>query len=452
MLTQEDDVDIHALRKRGWSISAIARHVGLDRKTVRAYLNGKRRVGVRAPAGDDAFAEYATYCTARLVEDPHLWATALFDEVTALGFNRSYPSLTRALRLRGLRPVCEACHPAKGRPVSIIDHPAGEETQWDWVELPDPPPGWDGYGKKAYLLVGALSHSSKWRGVLCESMEQPHLADAQHRVALALGGLTRDWRFDRMSTVVHPASGKVTGTYAPIAKHFGVRVRPCPPRRGNRKGVVEKANHTAAQRWWRTLPDDVTAAQAQASLDRFCERITDRRRRVDAEGNRYTVAELAAAEQLRPVPKAPPIAVVTVTRKATAQALVHYRGNRYSLPPELAGTTVTVTHRVGATTLAIVAPSGVTVAVHPRRADGTGATERTDSHVTALNTAAMAAATSAAPHRSKRRIPPGPDARAAADALRANNTPSGTSGGSSSAPVIDLARYARAAESRRTLP
>ena len=207
-------------------------------------------------------------------------------------------------------------------------------------------------------------------------MEQPHLADAQHRVALRLGGLTRDWRFDRMSTVVHPATGKVTATYSPIAKHFGVRVRPCPPRRGNRKGVVEKANHTAAQRWWRTLPDDVTAAQAQASLDRFCERVTDRRKRVGPDGTRCTVADLAAAERLRPVPTNPPIAVITVTRKATAQALVHYRGNRYSLPPELAGTTVTVTHRAGGTTLAVVTGNGVTVAVHPRRADGTGATER----------------------------------------------------------------------------
>jgi len=358
MLTQEDDIDIHALRRRGWSISAIARHVGRDRKTIRAYLDGKRQAGVRAPAGEDSFAEYVTYCTARLVEDPHLWATALFDEVSALGYDRSYPSFTRALRLRGVRPPCEPCHPGKGRPVAIIDHPAGEETQWDWVELPDPPAGWDGYGKKAYLLVGALSHSSKWRGVLCESMEQPQLADAQHRVAVRLGGLTRDWRFDRMSTVVHPATGNVTATYAPIAKHFGVRVRVCPPRRGNRKGVVEKANHTAAQRWWRTLPDDVTAAQAQALLDQFCERVTDRRRRSDADGNRCTVADLAAAEQLRPVPTAPPIAVLTVTRKATAQALVHYRGNRYSLPRELAGATVTVTHRVGATTLAIVTPSG----------------------------------------------------------------------------------------------
>jgi len=450
MLTQEDDIDIHALRRRGWSISAIARHVGRDRKTVKAYLDGKRQVGVRAPGGDDAFARYLTYCTARLKEDPHLWATALFDEVTDLGYDRSYPSFTRALRLRGVRPVCELCHPAKGRPTSIIDHPAGEETQWDWVELPDPPAGWDGYGRKAFLLVGALSHSSKWRGVLCESTEQPQLADAQHQVALRLGGLTRDWRFDRMSTVVHPATGKVTATYAPIARHFGVRVRPCPPRHGNRKGVVEKANHTAAQRWWRTLPDDVTTAQAHASLDRFCERITDRRQRVGPDGNRCTVADLAADEQLRPVPKNPPITVITVTRKATAQALVHYRGNRYSLPPELAGTTVTVTHRAGSTTLAITTGNGVTVAVHPRRADGTGATERTDTHVTALNTAALAGFTSAAPHRSKRRIPPGPDAKAAADALRGSNNPAAD--GPAATPVIDLEVYARAARSRRTLP
>ncbi len=96
-------MDIHALRKRGWSISAIARHVGRDRKTVKAYLHGKREVGIRAPAGDDAFAAYLTYSTARLVEDPHLWATALFDEVTALGYDRSYPSFTRALRRRGVR-------------------------------------------------------------------------------------------------------------------------------------------------------------------------------------------------------------------------------------------------------------------------------------------------------------------------------------------------------------
>ena len=55
MLTQEDDVDAHALFKRGWTISAIARHLGHDRKTIRVYLNGERTAGVRAPAGVSPF-------------------------------------------------------------------------------------------------------------------------------------------------------------------------------------------------------------------------------------------------------------------------------------------------------------------------------------------------------------------------------------------------------------
>jgi transposase len=43
MLSLEEDVEVHALRAQGWSISAIARHVGADRKTVRAYLSGQEQ-------------------------------------------------------------------------------------------------------------------------------------------------------------------------------------------------------------------------------------------------------------------------------------------------------------------------------------------------------------------------------------------------------------------------
>lgn len=446
MLTQEEDVDIHALRKRGWTISAIARHVGRDRKTVRAYLDGRREPGRRAPAGPDSFARYAEYTAARLLEDPHLWATALFDEVVKLGYDHSYPSFTRALRQRGLRPACEPCHPTKGRPAAIIEHPPGEETQWDWVELPNPPAGWDGYGRRAYLLVGALSHSGKWRAVLAESMTQPHLAQAQHQIMVKLGGATKDWRFDRMATVVDPGSGKVTATYAPIAKHFGVRVRPCPPRRGNRKGVVEKANHQAAQRWWRTLPDEITVAQAQQLLDEFCERVGDRRRRTDTDGNRSTVADLAAKEPLRPAPTAPPIVELSVTRTVTAQALVAFRGNHYSVPPAHVGHQVTVAHRLGSLVLTIMTSARVTVAVHTRRPDSAGVTVRAEHHVTALNTAALAAFTTTAPHRGKTRIPPGPAARHAAAVLL------GTTEQQPGGMVVDLTAYAHTATRRRTLP
>ncbi len=47
MFSRSEDVEVHALSKRGWSISAIARHLERDRKTVRSYLNGEREAGVR---------------------------------------------------------------------------------------------------------------------------------------------------------------------------------------------------------------------------------------------------------------------------------------------------------------------------------------------------------------------------------------------------------------------
>src|SRR4051794_29909598 len=174
---------------------------------------------------------------------------------------------------------------------------------------------------------------------------------ALHRVCAELGGLTRSWRFDRMATVCHPGSGKVSASFAAVAKHYGVAVAICPPRRGNRKGVVEKANHTAAGRWWRTLADDVTPQDAQASLDRFCAIRGDARLRT-LSGRRGSVNSFASAEWLAPLP-APFPAVLRVERKVSAQALVAWRGNFYSVPPELTGTTVTVAHRLGATTIDI---------------------------------------------------------------------------------------------------
>ncbi len=81
VLTWEDDVEVHVLRTPGWSISAIARHTGFDRKTVRAYLSGQRTPGVRARPSPDPFEPFIHYVTARLREDPHLWVRTLLDEL-----------------------------------------------------------------------------------------------------------------------------------------------------------------------------------------------------------------------------------------------------------------------------------------------------------------------------------------------------------------------------------
>ena len=87
MLTQEEDMEIAALHGRGWTVSAIARHTGRDRKTVKAYLAGQAKRRRRAPS---VLEPYRDYLVARFVDDPHVFGTVLFREVGGLGFDRSY--------------------------------------------------------------------------------------------------------------------------------------------------------------------------------------------------------------------------------------------------------------------------------------------------------------------------------------------------------------------------
>ncbi len=79
-----------------------------------------------------------------------------------------------------------------------------------------------------------------------------------------------------MATIVDPKTGAVQPSFVPVAKHYGVSAIACPPRRGSRKGSVEKSVHFATQRFWRTMTAE-TMDRAQARLDRFSDKIADRR-------------------------------------------------------------------------------------------------------------------------------------------------------------------------------
>jgi hypothetical protein len=168
MLTWGEAVEVHALRERGWSIAAIARHLDRNPKTIRAYVNGEREPGRRRRRAPDPLAPYVGYLAARFVDDPHIWASALYDEVSRLGYRLSYVSFARQLRTQGLRPHCQACSGVRGQPTIQIDHPPGAELQWDWFERRRAP-----WGGTAYVLLGSLPHSGRVRGVLAEATDQP---------------------------------------------------------------------------------------------------------------------------------------------------------------------------------------------------------------------------------------------------------------------------------------
>lgn len=404
MLSREDVVEIVALHRRGWSVSAIARHTGRDRKTVRAWLRGDRDREARP--GPGPLEPFRSYIAQRLGDDPHLDATVLLRELRPLGFERSYPTLTRELRRLELRPVCEVCKRGGHRLTIELVHEPGEELQLDWLELAQTP-----WGEPAHVLVGALAHSGRIRAVLAEAEDFARLVAALDGLLRRLGGTARCWRTDRMSTIVEPGSGRLRAEAAELAKHYGVTVAVCPPRRAQRKGVVEAAIRYIERSWWRSA-QAATPALAQGSLDRWCVEVADERRR---EG--LTVAAQAAAEPLLPLPPVPYPAELGVERVASSSALVAFEGNRYSVPPSLAGQTVAVLARLGEPTLRVVSSAGVLVASHRRVPAGAGQIVRTGAHEAALEQAVLSAFTTRPACARKPNRPPSLEALALAAML-----------------------------------
>lgn len=427
MLTQEDVVEISAMRRRGWSVAAIARHTGRDRKTIRRHLSGWEPVRGTAPS---ALEPYRPYLEARFADDPHVFATVLYRELVELGFDRSYPTLVREVRSLGLRPACSCCRSGT-QLTTAIPHEAGAELQLDWLELHETP-----WARKAYVLVGVLPHSGRIRGVFSEAMSFAHLAAALDRLLRRFGGTAHSWRTDRMATFVHPGTGRLRAEAAELAKHYGVSVSICPAERPQRKGSVEKGIDYLTRSWW-TSASVSTPAQAQADLDRWCISTADRRRRGD-----QTVGSLAEREPLMSLPAAAFPAVLEVIRHVDRQALVAFEGNRYSTGPELAGQDITIRARLGEREVEIRSASGAVVARHRRAPSGAGQTIRATEHARALKREVLAQFSTGAPaRRRKANRPPGEAALAEARRLK--------EGSAADAVVVDLAAYAKAAEVAR---
>ena len=249
-------------------------------------------------------------------------------------------------------------------------------------------------------------------------MDQAHLVEAMDLVMRRLGGTARHWRTDRLATVIVPGSGDVQASFAPVAKHYGAIVTPCPPRRGNRKGAVECGVKFCCGRWWRTMTA-TTPPDAQVSLDRFWSTTGDARLRppgryldpgelVEGERPRWpTVGELAEAEVLMGLPAVPYPATIEVKKSVDDKASVAFRGNRYSVMPGMGGVEVTLRHRLGTGTLEVFSASGLEIVSHRLAVAGAGSLIRTPEHRAALEKVILGQFSTDRPCDRKANKPPG---------------------------------------------
>ena len=122
-----------------------------------------------------------------------------------------------------------------------------------------------------------------------------------------------------------------------------------------------------------------------------------------------------------------------MVRKVAANGLISVWGNRYSLPPSVIGTDVSVRWRLGDSTFDVISASGRLVATHRKAPRGQGRVVRLPEHTEALEKVVLASFSTARPCKPKPNRPP--SAAALAIAADIGSVVAETD------PVIDLTVY-----------
>jgi transposase len=229
-------MELHALHKHGWTISALAREFGLNWRTVKRELESgePRRYSERAKPTALTEAQQA-HVERRLAVCPTLRGTDLYGElVRDYEYAGSYPAFAR--HLRTLRP-------AEVRDPEIrFETDPGVQTQADWAILGTWPV--DGEAAELSAMVAILGCSRAPAIRFATDRTRVTSLERLTRCLDDLGGVTREVLTDRAPAFCIGATGDGRAILAPAwvdqCEVLGVVPKACRPYRAQTKGKVER--------------------------------------------------------------------------------------------------------------------------------------------------------------------------------------------------------------------
>ncbi len=366
-LSLETIVNIHELKRQGYSISAIARATGRDRKTVRKYL----KQGLKAPTPTRRrrlkprqLEPFEDDLTERIKLVPGITARRLLRDLRAMGYNGSYATVTAFLRR--VRPQPPTTF------VPRFETPPGRQAQVDFAEFKCDFSGTASAVERVWLFSMVLGASRWMWGRFCTDQKQQTLLRMPIHAFEAMGGVPAEILPDRMKTAVSgtASEGAVRDNpaYVDMLGHYGSVPRACRPYRAATKGKVERS--------FGYVRSDFYPGRTFCNLDDLNGPFNDwrddvaNRRRHATTGRIVKEAYEAARPALLPLPPMPWNGVITLPRRRVSKdGMVSVEGNLYSAPDGLTGRHVQV--QVNPHSLCIIDANGAVVATH-RTPEGGG--------------------------------------------------------------------------------
>jgi transposase len=372
MMTQEEYMDLLALRRQGKTITEIADELGYHPATVSGWI----KKGGPPPARSVAPAERVidgrwVERIRELIQPPaeKLLARSVFEIIRVEGFEGSYPSVVRYLReIRG--PRFRAA-PAVSVPIETAP---GEECQFDFSDCS----AWtERWGLGEVWCFGCVLCWSRWRlWWFSDSVDRQHTFEGLVRFFEAVGGVPQVGRTDRMGAL-GVSQGRRFRLHPPtvdFARHHGIEIRACQAGDAKRKGKSERPFRDLKESFLTEL-DALGAPRDIDELNRLSARWLPERsyaRAHSSTGERPGGRLEVERRFLHPLPRRRfDTAYVESRRVHLRLPLVEWDTVAYSVPPECVGTVVTGRVEVDSATLVIA--SGATVVA--RHTLSPGATE-----------------------------------------------------------------------------
>lgn len=328
MVTLGEIVLIHDLMRQGLSVSAIARKLGLDRKTVRRHLAR----GMEPPAyGPRArrprqMVPYEAYLRERIATWPELTGKRLLREIRELGYEGCYSVLTDFLR---------EARPPRPKPFERrFETAPGRQGQVDFAQFKTAFTDEPRVERILWLFTMVLGHSRWIWGRFCATQDLQTVLRCHIDAFAAMRGSPSELLYDRMKTAVIGENAEGVVAYNPslvgLLSHYGAVPRACRPYRAQTKGKIERP--------YRYIREDFFLARSFRDLDDLNAQFDDWRTtvanaRVHATTRRvveeHFVQELPA---LIAHPTVPYSAVLTIERRVSREGMVSVGGNLYSVP------------------------------------------------------------------------------------------------------------------------
>src|ERR1700760_500441 len=352
-------VMILELRRQGVSVSAIARRVELDRKTVRRYIAQGLEppaYGPRQPRISQLQA-FEPYLRQRLAAFPQLTGRRLHRELRELGDGGGYTIHTDLLR---------EIRPTEMSPFEIrFETPPGRQAQVDFAHFRTVFTDEPGVERIVWLFSMVLGHSRMLWGRFVLHQDLQTLLRCHTAAFEALGGVPEQILYDRMRTVFHredPETSHIVynRTLLAFARHHGYLPKACKAYRAKTKGKVERPFRYIREdfflsRNFRNLDD------LNAQFHQWLDQVANVRTHATT---KRVVAEHFAEERpaLQPLTAGPFHAVLRLERRITRDGMVSVDGNLYSVPDSTHRWTVEVHSTANDVRLL---EYGDVIAVHP---------------------------------------------------------------------------------------